>query len=158
MFATQAEAKRFFVERVLAQAGAEQLQLSPAEQGMLSWSESDPSFTPDPALVEQLATEVSDEAYEGKIAGLLERSYRRDLTTDSADRRQIPRGLCGSDSGRSLSGGNDSPCTRTLLAALVGSLAVKRCRLTCACSRRRGGRAAADPRRYADAEGGQARV
>ncbi len=84
MFATQAEAKRFFVERVLAQAGAEQLQLSPAEQGMLSWSESDPSFTPDPALVEQLATEVSDEAYEGKIAGLLERSYRRDLTTDSA--------------------------------------------------------------------------
>jgi len=84
MFATQAEAKRFFVERVLAQARAEQLQLSPAERGMLSWSESDPSFTPDPALVEQLATEVSDEAYEGKIAGLLERSYRRDLSADSA--------------------------------------------------------------------------
>jgi hypothetical protein len=85
MFATQAEAKRFFVERVLAQARAEQLQLSPAEQGMLSWSESDPSFTPDPALVEQLATEVSDEEYEGKIAGLLERSYRHDLTADSAN-------------------------------------------------------------------------
>ena len=86
MFATQAEAKQFFVERVLAQARAEQLRLSPAEQGMLSWSESDPSFTPDLALVEQLATEVSDEAYEGKIAGLLERSYRRDLTADSAAR------------------------------------------------------------------------
>jgi len=51
---------------------------------MLSWSESDPSFTSDPALAEQLATEVSDEAYERKIAGLLERSYRRDLTADDA--------------------------------------------------------------------------
>jgi len=84
MFATQADAKLFFVERVLAQARAEQLQLSPAEQAMLSWSESDPSFTPDPALAEQLAKEVSDEAYERKIAGLLERSYRRDLTADRA--------------------------------------------------------------------------
>ncbi len=83
MFVTQAEAKRFFVERVLAQARAEQLRLSPAEQGMLSWSESDPSFAPDPALVEQLATEVSDEEYEAKVAGLLERSYRRDLAADS---------------------------------------------------------------------------
>jgi len=86
MFATQAEAKQFFVERVLAQARAEQLQLSSAEQGMLSWSESDPSFTPDPALVDQLASEVSDEEYEGEIVGLLERSYRRDLTADTAAR------------------------------------------------------------------------
>ena len=88
MFATQAEAKRFFVERVLAKARAEQTRLSPAEQGMLSWSESDPAFTPDPALVEQLATELSDEEYEAKVAGLLSRSYQRDLTSDSAARNR----------------------------------------------------------------------
>jgi len=55
MFATQTEAKLFFVGKVLAQAHAEQMGLSAAEQAMLSWSESDPAFTPDPALVEQLA-------------------------------------------------------------------------------------------------------
>ena len=86
MFATQGEAKRFFVERVLAQARAEQVALSPAEQGMLSWSESDPAFTADPALVEQLAAELSEEAYEAKVAGLLERSYQRDLTSDGTVR------------------------------------------------------------------------
>jgi hypothetical protein len=86
MFATQAEAKRFFVERVLAQARTEQVRLSPAEQGMLSWSESDPEFKADPALVEQLAAELSDEEYEAKVAGLLERSYQRDVTSDSSAR------------------------------------------------------------------------
>ena len=60
--------------------------LSAAEQAMLSWSESDPAFTPDPALVEQLATEISDDDYETKVAGLLERSYQRDLKSDGAAR------------------------------------------------------------------------
>ena len=86
MFATQAEAKRFFAERVLTQARVEQMRLSPAEQATLSWSESDPAFTPDPALVEQLAAEISDEDYETKVAGLLERSYQRDLKSDGAAR------------------------------------------------------------------------
>ena len=84
MFATQTEAKRFFVERVLAQARAEQIRLSLAEQAMLSWSESDPAFTPDPRLVEELGAEISDKDYETKVAGLLERSYQRDLRSDSA--------------------------------------------------------------------------
>ena len=86
MFATQTEAKLFFVGKVLAQAHAEQMGLSAAEQAMLSWSESDPAFTPDPALVEQLATEISDDDYETKVAGLLERSYQRDLKSDGAAR------------------------------------------------------------------------
>ncbi len=84
MFATQTEAKRFFVERILAQARAEQIRLSLAEQAMLSWSESDPAFTPDPRLVEELGAEISDKDYETKVAGLLERSYQRDLRSDSA--------------------------------------------------------------------------
>ena len=88
MFATPAEANQFFVEKVLAQARAEQVRLSPAEQAMLRWSESDPTFEPDPILVEKLATEISDEDYEIKVAGLLERSYRRDLTSDGAARER----------------------------------------------------------------------
>ena len=91
MFSTQTEAKRFFVEKVLAQARAEQMQLSPAEQAMLNWSESDPAFTPDPALVEELATEISDEDYETKVAGLLERSYQRDVGSDGAVRERYRR-------------------------------------------------------------------
>jgi len=70
MFATPAEAKQFFVEKVLAQARAEHVRLSPAEQAMLRWSESDPTFEPDPTLVEKLATEISDEAYETEVADL----------------------------------------------------------------------------------------
>ena len=88
MFATQTEAKQFFVERVLAQARLEQMRLSPAEQAMLRWSESDPTFAPDPALVETLATDISDEDYETKISGLLERSYRSDVTSDGAARER----------------------------------------------------------------------
>jgi len=45
VFHTQGAAKRFFVEKVLQQAGLEGAILSEAEQGMLSWSESDPELT-----------------------------------------------------------------------------------------------------------------
>jgi len=51
---------------------------------MLSFSESDPEFVVDPALVNKLAAEISDEDYERKIAGLLKRAYQRDLARDSA--------------------------------------------------------------------------
>ena len=53
---------------------------------MLSWSESDPGFKPDPALVDQLAAEISDEEYEAKVAGLLQRSYRHDVASNSGAR------------------------------------------------------------------------
>src|SRR5689334_14497667 len=86
MFTTQDDAKRFFVERVLAQARAEQVPVTAAEERMLSWSESDPAFDPDPALVQQLEAEISDEDYETKVAGLLERGYQRDLASDSSAR------------------------------------------------------------------------
>jgi hypothetical protein len=67
---TQSEAKRFFVEKVIRRARTERVFLSDAERGMLSWSESDPDFIADPQLVEQLASEMSDEEYEKKIADL----------------------------------------------------------------------------------------
>ena len=49
---------------------------------MFSFSESDPEFAVDPALVEQLQAEISAEEYEVKIAGLIERSWKRDVETD----------------------------------------------------------------------------
>ena len=78
MVRTQTEAKRFFVDKVLAQAGVEGVPLSDAEQEMLFWSESDPETVVDYDLPERLAAEISDEEYERKIAGLLSRSFRAD--------------------------------------------------------------------------------
>jgi hypothetical protein len=74
-FTTQAEAKRFLVSRVAEQAAREGLGLSGAERHMLSWSESDPDFTPQPELVEALSSEMSDEQYEAKVSGLLRRAF-----------------------------------------------------------------------------------
>ena len=83
MFHSQQEAKRFFVDRILVRGRAEDLRLSATETQMLSWSESDGDFNPDPALVNQLAAEMSDEEYEAKIAGLVERSYQEDVAANS---------------------------------------------------------------------------
>lgn len=79
MIHTQAEAKRYFVSRVVDQARAEGAPLSDAEHRMLSWSESDPDFVIDPSLPEQLASEISDKDYETKIGGLLARSFAADI-------------------------------------------------------------------------------
>ena len=83
MFTSQEEAKRFFVDKIAAQAEAEGIRLSDAEREMLSFSESDPEFAVDPTLVEKLQAEISDEEYEVKIAGLLERAWKRDVEADS---------------------------------------------------------------------------
>ena len=56
---TQSEAKRFFATK-----RTEGVALSEAERRMLYWSESDPEFKADPKLVEQLASELSDEDYD----------------------------------------------------------------------------------------------
>jgi hypothetical protein len=87
-FAGEGHAKRFFVEQVLKQARLDRIALSPAEEHMLGWSESDPDFVANTLLVEQLADEISDEEYETKIAGLLERGYRREVSADSSARER----------------------------------------------------------------------
>jgi hypothetical protein len=84
VFTSQGQAKRFFVDKIIAQAATEGQSLSEAERWMLSFSESDPDFIVDPTLVEQLAAEISDETYEAKVAGLIQRSYARDVVFDSA--------------------------------------------------------------------------
>jgi hypothetical protein len=50
---------------------------------MLYWSESDPEFKADPRLVEQLASEISDEDYEAKIAALVRNAFAADRAIDS---------------------------------------------------------------------------
>jgi hypothetical protein len=53
---------------------------------MLSFSESDPEFVVDPELVQKLEAEISDEDYEAKVAGLVRRSYERDVAQDNGAR------------------------------------------------------------------------
>ena len=80
------KAKRFFVDKITAQAKTEGVPLSDAERQMLSFSESDPEFVPSPGLVEKLQAEMSDEEYEAKVAGLIERAWRRDVEADTTAR------------------------------------------------------------------------
>jgi hypothetical protein len=83
VFTSQEQAKRFFVDKIVDQAKIDGAALSDAEREMLSFSESDPEFGVHQALVEKLGTDISDEDYETKVAGLLERSWKRDVKADS---------------------------------------------------------------------------
>ncbi len=76
MATEQREAKRFFVDKIVAQAVAEGEPLSNSERQMLNFSEADPESI-DPASVDPGGDE-----YEAKIAGLLKRAYLRDLSSD----------------------------------------------------------------------------
>jgi hypothetical protein len=82
MVHSQTEAKRLFVERVMMQARLEGVSLSDAERTMLSWSESDPDLVVDPQLPKTLAAEISDQAYERKISGLLVRRFAAEVDQD----------------------------------------------------------------------------
>jgi len=88
MVHSQTEAKRLFVEKVVTQAGMVGVLLSDAERKMLSWSESDHDFVVDPQLPEQLASEISDEEYEKKVAGLLARRFAAEVRADPATEAQ----------------------------------------------------------------------
>ena len=81
-FSSQWEAKQFFAQRVITQAKMEGVSLSEAERYMLSWSESDPEFTPNYELAAKVDKEIPQDKYEAKIRGLLERAYRHDIQTD----------------------------------------------------------------------------
>ena len=83
IFHTQTKARRFFVDRIVQQAHAEQIKLTEDERQMLLWSESAPDSVADPELLERLAGEISDAAYESKIAGLVQRSFAADDRTSS---------------------------------------------------------------------------
>jgi hypothetical protein len=86
VFGSQSEAKRFIVERVLREAQTEAVVLTRSERHMLSWSESDPDFTPDDALAEELEREDPAEEYEAKVAALIRSAFERDVASDSEAR------------------------------------------------------------------------
>jgi hypothetical protein len=85
-FATESEARQFFVEKIVQQAQRDGVSLSEDERQMLLWSESAPDSVADPVLSERLAAVISDYDYEAKIAGLLERSFKGDTTADPGAR------------------------------------------------------------------------
>ena len=82
MFTSQAQAKRFFVDKIAQQATREGHPLSENERWMLSFSESDPEFVVDAARVRALEAEISDAEYEKKVAGLADRAYEGDVASD----------------------------------------------------------------------------
>ena len=82
MFSSQGQAKRFFVEKIVAQATREGRRLSDNERWMLSFSEADPEFVVDVARVRALEAEIPDSEYEQKVAGLAERAYATDIDAD----------------------------------------------------------------------------
>ena len=84
MFDTQSEARRFFIDRVVARAKTEGVTLSEDEQQMLRWSEIEPDSVADPVLAERLAAHISDADYEAKIAGLLKRQFEAEISADAA--------------------------------------------------------------------------
>ena len=83
MVEAQSEARRFFIDKILHQASVEDVTLSDDEREMLKWSESAPDSVSDPELAQRLAAVISDADYESKIAGLLARSFSREVTADS---------------------------------------------------------------------------
>jgi hypothetical protein len=83
MTPTPEEARRFFIDRLVAEAQQHGVPLSANERKMLNWSEVEPGCVADPAVAEGLAQELSDEAYEAKIRRLLEAAYERDVAADA---------------------------------------------------------------------------
>ncbi len=79
---TKDEARRFFIDKVVSEAGRSGLALSANERKMLDWSEVEPGCVADPKVAEALADEISDAAYESKVSRLLQAAYERELAAD----------------------------------------------------------------------------
>jgi hypothetical protein len=82
MVDTQSDARRFFIDKIVHQAAVESVSLSDDERQMLRWSESAPDSVADSELAQRLAAAISDREYESKIAGLLSRSFSREVAAD----------------------------------------------------------------------------
>jgi hypothetical protein len=77
---TQSEARQFFIDKIVEQARIDRVTLSDDERTMLRWSESAEDSVADPDLPPRLAEAISDADYEAKIAGLVRRSFDRDVS------------------------------------------------------------------------------
>src|SRR4030095_1569946 len=86
--AEQSAAKQFFVAKILAEGTARRVALAAAEQYMLSWSESDPHFTQDPALTAAFGAETNETDFESKVVPLIRAAYARDVNLQPTARTQ----------------------------------------------------------------------
>jgi hypothetical protein len=82
IFQNESDAKAFFIEKIVRLAEHENTPLSDAQQYMLAWSETDPSFIQNMKLNEKFESEMSQDDFEKKIRGLIERVYVKDVETD----------------------------------------------------------------------------
>jgi len=86
MAPTRDEARRFFIDRIVAEAERQGVLLSRNERLMLDWSEVEPDCIADPDVAEALAREISDQDYEAKVSRLLSAAYDRELLSVSNTR------------------------------------------------------------------------
>ena len=79
---SQFEAKRFFIDRIVAQAEKEKAPLSEAERYMLNWTEIEEGFKIDDRLNSAFYSETTDDEYEKKVGSLLKHAYEADAGAD----------------------------------------------------------------------------
>ncbi len=78
-FASQSEAKQFYIDKIVAQALKDNEPLTDAERYMLNWTETDKEFKIDVAMNRKFDEETTDEKFEKKIRSLLTRVYEADI-------------------------------------------------------------------------------
>lgn len=82
------KAKKFFIDKVLLQAQKEHVILSEAERYMLSWTEDrGKDFSPNQDLTDKFEDEITQDAFEKKIAGLLCNAYVNDAQNDKQQKK-----------------------------------------------------------------------
>ena len=87
-FAGPLEAKQFFVDKILAEAGVQSVPISAAERYMLSWSESDPEFHRNAVLTTAFEAETNAAKFEEKAVRIVREAYARDLRSDPRAREK----------------------------------------------------------------------
>jgi hypothetical protein len=83
-FSDQYDAKKFFVDKVIAQACKEGSPLSEAQKYMLNWTEVEEGFEIDDRLSEIFHSETTDKEYEERISSLLKHAYHDDISVDAS--------------------------------------------------------------------------
>jgi hypothetical protein len=75
-----ADAKRFLISRVIAEADREHVPLLDVEKRMLAFSESDPSFTEDVVSInDEFERSCNSDVYESKVTLLLKNARDQDI-------------------------------------------------------------------------------
>jgi hypothetical protein len=84
VFKSQAQAKLFFIDKILFQAQKDRISLSEAEQYMLGWTETEGGFELNRKLIDEFDTQTIRENYEKAICALIRHAYDTDISNDPA--------------------------------------------------------------------------